>query len=561
MTGCFRRLNIGQILWPVILVTLPLVAAIILGMAYRIWSLLPIYPDEIAHRIAVGRLIFDQFSRINSIPGCLTSATLDIPYVLYPAGFVFSTFSLIRDMADNRMVAALILAACLILLYRAGRYLADQYSAILGLSLAVIAISVGVIPAGLIVLRAEYIIGLFFCFAIFGICSPRNAKTDILFASLAALLFSMAFFAHPKTIYFLPLAVILMTKILWHRGPYFYILGSALLGVIAFYAIGFEMRSYSCPELPEFNADLAGYNIHPVLLLQNPREFFAALWSVNFQSFQKLTRIILQTTFQEASEVAYLPPVPKTKLVALTNLLVSAFVIETLLVMIGVVLSHLWALISSWNNRRDRTTALLQHKGMLLAYFGTTISLLLNKTQHWYDVSFWISLYVFSIFVSFMMFSRAGNVVSDPSARVLRSKSLVVLILVPTLLAAAALSEVVANRYLYPAFVAGYSGPSISIAHADWRLVREQTLQALKKCNLTIRSPRLIVDDLTYPIVQGSYGVMPITYGMYMGAEPFIAKARDIGSAGLILRCDRIPPGLPVLPWEQVGPVCCASFK
>lgn len=567
MTRSFRRLNIGQFLWPVTLMTLPLVAAIFLGMAYRIWSLLPIYPDEIAHRIAVGRLIFDQFSRINSIPGCLTSATLNIPYVLYPAGFVFSTLSLIRNMTDNRIVAALILAACIALLYRAGRYLTDQYSAVLGLSLTLIAISVGVIPAGLIVLRAEYIIGLFFCFALFGICSPRNARTDILFASIGVLLFSMALFAHPKTIYFLPLAVILLTKILWYRGPYFYASGLILLGLIAFYAIGFAMKSFDCPELPEFNAALAGYNIHPVMLLQSPREFVAAVWSVNFQSFQKLTRIMLQATFQGASEVAYLPPVPQARLVRLTNFLISAFVIQTLVVMAGVVLSHLCGLISNWRNRRDRATFLVQHAGMLLAYFGTTTSLLLNKTQHWYDVSFWISLYLFSIFVSFMIFFGTRDSIAAPSVKktclpssIFRSKPLIALIFAPTLVAAA-LSEVVANRYIYPAFAAGYSGPGISIAHSDWKLAREQTLQALKKCNLSIRSPRLIVDDLTYPIVQRSFGVMPITYGMFMGAAPFIAKAREIGSAGLIVRCDGIPSGLPALPWDQVGSVCCASLK
>ena len=87
------------------------------------------------------------------------------------------------------------------------------------------------------------------------------------------------------------------------------------------------------------------------------------------------------------------------------------------------------------------------------------------------------------------------------------------------------------------------------------------------------QSPRLILDNVTYPFLQNSYKAMLITYLLYgyvsimpdgkrsyAEQESFVSKVKSIGSAGIVTRCISYPWGFSAADAKKSGPICCMRF-
>jgi hypothetical protein len=109
----------------------------------------------------------------------------------------------------------------------------------------------------------------------------------------------------------------------------------------------------------------------------------------------------------------------------------------------------------------------------------------------------------------------------------------------------------------------GYEGPGISVKNYNYGVVEREVLQTLNKCELKRNSPRLLVDDYTYPVVQASYKPMLISYVALLGLQDGLIWARKVGSSGMIVRCVDLGPQetrSTLFAIKQNGALCCMAF-
>jgi hypothetical protein len=124
----------------------------------------------------------------------------------------------------------------------------------------------------------------------------------------------------------------------------------------------------------------------------------------------------------------------------------------------------------------------------------------------------------------------------------------------------ALLSQIVLIQRYLPTFIAGYAGPSISIAKYDKRKFQHDLSAASLACNIDpIQSKKLVVDDYTYLYFQKSKWPMAITY-IWLGNDDksirqFFLK---VDSDGLVVSCSPMLEPFKLFV-KREGNVCCIT--
>jgi hypothetical protein len=559
-TGCGLRS------WAIVSVT-AIVVLVTLGM----WRFFPIYPDEIFYRALVSRSLFDGFERTQVWPFCGgPGQTVPVPYIFFPAATIFAGGSLIENLSYNRRIAAVVMVISFSILWFALKRLASEERKIdpippwtcatvptMIFCSAVLLCCLGTLPATLMMVRGES--GIYILVAAL-VLSFTNWKAPLSRTSLLAgfilLVFTMSLFQHPKTLYFLPAVAVSMIALLWNRSALVCIaaLSCLMLAGTEGYWIN-KVQFLSCPGSPSYEALARSYNVDVLKLISNPISFVGDV----FQNIgpDRLWNIARKSMFVDKYDVNYLPPVQNSVMVEIANGVIGICWIILILVSASVVTLYLYKIADNlfaspkMPQPREKLADLV---GMLALYTGVAVQISLNKTAWFYDCSYWLWLLIFLAAPSLL---RALNV-ELTAGKFLREVAAAGVFFI---LFSSILSTALSAETFYQAFKSGFSGPGIPIVTLDPAATKLSVERALAQCEISPTSPRLMVDDITYPFVQTSYKTIAVSYAIALtSVQEAVSRAKALGSSGMIFRCSNATL-FPDLSFKNAGGICCTKFS
>jgi hypothetical protein len=544
-------------------------AVVVLG-TLGIWRFFPIYSDEIFYRALVAQAMSEGFERTQVWPYCGGAGqTVAVPYIFYPAAVIFAGTSLIENLSYNRKIAVIIMALSFSMLWFALKRITSRALKVGPTQLeswapvptmifcsAILLCCLGTLPATLLMVRGET--GIYVLVALL-VLSFTNWNASLLRSGLVAaiilLVCAMSLFQHPKALYFLPAAALSIFALLWSRSPL-----ACLIALCVLFLIGVEgfwinkVQFLSCPGSPKYEALARSYNIDVAKLLSDPNSFIGEVLQNN--RLERFLSIARKSMFIDSYDVNYLPPVSDSIFVDIANGGIGSCWIILLLVSISVVIWHTSKIANNLLVRSKTPQPkenLIDLVGMLALYAGVAAQIFLNKTSWFYDCSYWLWLL---IFLSAPSLLRALNT-ELTAGRFLKGAvaSGFIFILFSSIISTALSAET-----FYQAFKSGFSGPGIPIVTLSPAATKLSIERVLAQCGMSPTSPRLMVDDLTYPFVQRSYKVISVTYAIALtSTQEAVSRAKALGSSGMIFRCANATL-FPNLSFKSDGGVCCTKF-
>jgi hypothetical protein len=421
---------------------------------------------------------------------------------------------------------------------------------------------IGVLPATYVILRGEsasYILTplLILCFSTF---RPRRTAVASVIAASILILFTMAVYAHPKFLYFVPAVAISLVVLLWQRSRIG--LSIALLCLLWATIEGLRidyLQFVECSETPQFQSLLSSFNIDPTSVFLHPLVFLQSVFeNVNIE---RLSAIVQKTSFVEHYDVDYLPGLQTDIVADVGNALIACCWILLTAISIAAVIWYglrIRVLVRAGgaSPKRSEWPELLGSFGMICLYLAVTVHVVLNKTAWWYDCANWFFLYTLLGMSSLLRISRSRAVSGWVKVSVKTAGWVGVLVIV----AAAAVSTYLSGETFYRSFRDGFSGPGQSIAKRDLQTTKQNIQSALNRCGLSSASPRLIVDDVTYPALEHSRKPLLVTYATrVLSADQAIERAKALGSSGIVFQCE-FASTFPGISFAKEGGICCAKF-
>jgi hypothetical protein len=559
-TGCGLRS------WAVMSVT-----AVVVLVTLGIWRFFPIYPDEIFYRALVSHTLFDGFERTQVWPFCGGAGqTVSIPYIFYPAATIFAGSSFIENLSYNRKIAAVVMVVSFSMLWFALRRLAPgkrkidltspQTCAAVPTMIfcsAILLCCLGTLPATLVMVRGEtgiYVLVAILVLSFTDWTAPLSRSG--LVAGFILLVFTMSLFQHPKTLYFLPAVAASMFALLWKRSPLACMaaLSCLLLAGAEGYWIN-KVQFLSCPESPSYEALARSYNIDVAKLLSNPSSFAGDV----FQNIgpERFLKIAGKSMFIDSYDVNYLPPVTNSILVEITNGFIGSCWMILILVSISAVTWYVYKIADNLlvrSKARQSREKLVDLVGMLTLYTGVAVQISLNKTAWFYDCSYWLWLLIFLSAPSLLRALNTELTAENSLKGVMAGGFLFILV-------SSILSTALSAETFYPAFKSGFSGPGVPIITLNPPATKLSIERVLAQCEMSPTSPRLVVDDMTYPFVQRSYKTIPVTYAIALtSVQEAVSRAKALGSSGMIFRCSNTTL-FPNLSFKSDGGICCTKFS
>jgi len=518
----------------------------------------PIYPDEIQVRLTLSRFVYDFPEKISGAPTCISTFIQPILLTQYIPGFInwalhghLKSFYALRHVGF--IIASFWILGCALYLNlqvkaslkndKGGTNYRHQGLYITGLIISIFA--VGVFPIFLITNRGEQLIfpsvmALIFIFII----SRRLESESHLWKKLGLVVIyfvaiSLILYGHGKGLFLTPFFLIVGWQIFrCFKTVLPFVCAMILLMLHIVQAYITWKYAFQCNEVPDINTALKSFSIDPALLFYAPSHFF----DLAYQSLMQFPKYLDQLGFQEITDANYLPSFvlgPAAKFVNIfIKINVTAFFF-TALIFLPV---HYY--------RKDILSGQFVTVNLLLLalFVGVLMSAVFNIPKNWYDAGYVYA--IISIIMIFFIGDNLNHILLKPIGRKVFFYLGVI----------ALLSQMVFVHRYFPAFINGYAGPSISIAHYDSKSASNDLDAISKICSIDkINSKRVVIDDYTYLYFQKTKWPMAITYIFYQNDSDNIRRFfTDTDSSGVAVRCGSLPRSF--MPYSQkVGDVCCIA--
>ncbi len=535
-------------------------AVVFLLAAYYLaqWLEMPLYPDEVAFRIAKARFLVDGATEYGLFPQCPANETT-IPLVFLPAAYLLSLFdmsfgwSLVRAIPLTVVLAALGVTILLVV----GRAAAAA-------TLLLAAGFIGVAGSGLILSRYEVVLLLhgIACLAGYALIqrlspSPIVAAVYLVLATLAALL---SFFVHLQGLILAPIALLLVFAIATRQRSR---LVRALAVAAALWVAGGTVVKLSVPQVRcEDNTGVANYVAALTLPGLAAREGAAGVGRYLAGKLGLYTSAFL---FKPTYDINYLPGLEvrlqeKPRFFAVLNTAIWSMVLVNFVLACGVTLyagfRAAGLLLARARSLRDRWLSVATEPYAYLILVGAG-----HLTLFVYDVP---TIFYRSFYIHFALLAVNAIVLSSVAGRAR-------LALWPAGVAAVlvcALSAAVVREDFKPKFIAGWTGPLISL-RTDWPTVRADVEALADQCQIAASDSRIIVDDLTFDALKHHRHLMPITY-ILLGYDPHAKDAkspgeilRNLSATAVIARCGNLAMRETLshlFTIRRYGSLCCIKF-
>ncbi|MCW8276149.1 hypothetical protein IMF27_10975 [Pseudomonas sp. PCH199] len=296
---------------------------------------IPLYSDEAVTKWNVSRFFLEDQNLVSFFPQCSTMADRTVAIVFYPAAILFSAiYSNLGPLGIRLSGITLSIVWLALLAYWTFKQTNENTSSVRRLAGFVAFSALGILPYLLDLSRSEQFMTLpilTFCLTAIYFKDKKTLKTQSAGALLFALILSCFFYAHPKSLFFLPFLLIALwiTTETYHRLIRFALLTYAL---ILFYQVLHESNAIAaCIDAPAMQAMLAANTLLPRMLFTAPSEFFQAAMT-NLLEFPE--RVITHLTFNPVSQSGWLPPMEESSIFLLSlnfviKYLLYSFIIGT----------------------------------------------------------------------------------------------------------------------------------------------------------------------------------------------------------------------------------------
>jgi hypothetical protein len=516
------------------------------------WLQMPLYPDEVALRIAKARFLADGALEYSLLPQC-PSNTKEIPLIFRPVAYLFSAFDFSFNWSLVRMVpvagAMFALGAGLLVIH--GR----RASAAMLMPAAGF---IGVAGAGLVLFRMEAPLVFYGASCVLGYALVRRDEIHPVivgaYLALSTLLALLSFFVHIQSLILAPLGILLAAGLMIRQRSNAMRLFACLCAICI--AIGaltiLAVPEVKCPGLPKLERffsvmTLPGFAKHEGLI--GVEEYLGG----------KLDSYKEQFLFKKKYDYNYLPEGSldeSTPYFASLNTVISLTVLLNLLIACGVFVyagvETIRILISGRHSFRE---------SMILMTTAPAVYLFLATAGHLalfiVDVptNFYRAFYINFALVMINALALAGLKGAARSA--LWPMGAVSLVL-------CVLSATATRVEIKPKFLAGWAGPSISL-NTDWSAARLAVTELAGKCGIAAKDPRIIIDDLTFDAMRSHPHLMPVTYiGVAYNPDDAGVKKqpefiRAFGATHLLARCVYFPL-YKIDPDVRSDDLCCAKL-
>ncbi|NDE89973.1 MAG: hypothetical protein EB059_02380 [Alphaproteobacteria bacterium] len=548
-----------------------IISAVVVFIAnMHIWSLLPIYSDEISYRFFSTRALLDDWKRIALFPTCVSTNYLPIPLIFYPASFVLSAYALFEDMQLYRYFGiAVFIGTCIFAGLTLSRLVGNKKLVLIVASaLTLMALFVGVLPSLLVMLRPEHLIYLSVIFSCW-VIMRKSATPPYLALFFMLLFYSMAIYQHPKEVYFAPgiafIIIVAARRWLALQGA-----ALALLVAITVCGISFGLAQFlHCPESPTLEGSISYQNISPLEAVKSPETFIKDVYTLTTTRswagiFKKMT---FQDMYDGGGSTGYLPGIDKqAPAVKTANAWVYLSVYLILIFSVVFFILNIRAVCAELRKREQslaQTLLSTEHAAfpllLILFYIAVFTHLFLNRNQVFYDVGCWFILFTFlNCFTLVYLSSRNQGGISP------RILHFCIMPLMGIHLVSALLSVNINYSYTYKAFVDKTPVLGVMVKDYDRAAMQAKVQDALLQCHLTDEAPALVHDDYTYPYIQKSHNPLSVSW-VFADKQNENAALEFLGSvdaSGIVMRCGSLRSAFhfPENKIGMSGDVCCVRL-
>jgi putative flippase GtrA len=532
---------------------------VVFGITLFTTYFFPIYPDEIQTRIWLSRLPYDFPEKISGAPTCLATFLQPIPLTMYlPSLINWGIHGRLESAPELRPIGFIVaflwvMGLAFYLNKRVTKSLLEngrgqlsyglKYLYIAGFIIAIF--SIGVFPIFLITNRGEQLIlpSVVLLITVFIVNNHLDSKVDLWQKIGLIILYfvavSLILFGHAKGLFITPLFMIVGWKLFSHfksRLPLAFAMALLALHITQnFFAYKY---AFQCREVPKFEAQLKSFSFDPASLFYDPRHFFYQA----YHSLLEFSKYLHQIGFQEYTDASYLPALALATTAEFANILIKLnLATEFLTLMFFLPYQYF---------RKDVVAGrfITVNLVLLTLFMCLIISGIFNLPKNWYDAGYLYALLL--IIIIFFIGENFSGIFQKPVARK-------IFLYFGTV---ALLSQAVFIHRNLPAFMAGYTGPGISIVKYDSNKIRDDLLAASRICNIDpVYSKRIVVDDYTYFYFQKSKWPMAITYILAgqndKSLRQFLSK---VDSDGLVVICPNMTLPSPYMSFvKREGNVCC----
>lgn len=536
-------------------------AVILLFVALLAFALfVPLYTDEVATKIVQARFLAESGKLLSLYPQCPSGFVQDTPVTWYPAALAYSFIYYGLSPLGIRISGVLMAVLCVALL---DRWLAltvpVRRDRLRSLAAQMAILSLGVLPLTLALARGEQWIALLLTsFLILPALAERLASwrggwgAAILLISFI-LLTSLFSYAHPKSLFFLPVAI----------ASAFYTFGSGnrwLLGLAlgfillcTYERIQFTTMSLRCDESPILSAILAGQTIRLGKLAEAPGEILQEV-ATNLVAAPR--KIANHAVFKHDYQSGWLPPAPEFAFGRVVKALNAAIRAALQVVYwLGLLLPPLALQLSrAWRSANGRP--------LLLAALWVGLVGHLALYNEWNFYSGALVLFVIGILLIASVMRLRNLSIAGKAARLLLAPLLVLSLLSTPVLAVEVIPRLFAAAY---ASTDVLPGQPLSINAFGYTKARERIRALVMACGIRGDGAwRLVVDDLTYFAFADLQQPLHLIY-LYEGGFGADLEGRirdflvDRESEGVIGQCTYLSP---VLQKDALrdGNLCCVKL-
>ncbi|CDF96219.1 MULTISPECIES: hypothetical protein [unclassified Pseudomonas] len=518
---------------------------------------LPIYSDEVVTKFRIARFFLEEGNSVTLFPQCTATTGRAVAWIFYPvAMFLSAVYAHLGPLGLRISGIFLALIWFGLLAYWCLRQAHDLGAAVQRFAGLVAVASLGVLPFLWVMSRPEHLLVLailVLCLSALFLKKGKSPRAQVAMAIGLAFLLSFFFYAHPKSLFYMPfaLAAVWSATATYHKviryGLLLFVFALCVQVVLYFGALG------GCQDAPYVKQMLAANTLLPGMLFSAPFEFLSAAYN-NLISFPE--RMLPHLTFNATYQSGWLPPI-RDGFGALPYL---NFAIEYVLyafIVVTHVLSVLVFLLQVFRRRITVPVVL----ALLLVGANVSNAFFYNIQNFYAGVQF---VPVSIIIAALLMHTRRVATLSNVS--VLTAYSLLLLLATASLVTLSVLVTpgLVGNA----AFTqSSLPGQPLSIPVFGIQPHLESITKLGASCNIPAQSAEnVVVDHMTYfaylrdkQPIHVLY-VSEIGYGGDLSNGKLLPFLKGLNSPGLITRCEWVPYPFREAQEKDDKGYCCVNF-
>jgi len=524
--------------------------------ALSAWNNMPIYPDEIAFRLQMGRYIQDQ-GAVRGLYALCASNAKETPLLFVIPAWAISWLDLTYSLVDARVLPFFtILTAVVLAVLSAVRGVSPNAAAVATTAF------IGVAGSGLILARYEFVhaLNIVCCLGAFHFLESGSTRPSLRYGLFALLLTSslLSLYVHVQGLLFFPLTLYFVYQVV---RPGLGRTQTGLMTIILFVLMvqaAIRLHDSSCggyPEIEQFWARMT-FNLQE-------------LESVNlgFWLDGKFYKYLLSFQYRQNYAIGYLPGIAvltvgdgwERSFLAALNLGIRIIVSMNLL------LSGFAAIGASVLALGQYRRGLMRHQpaaswtakglgggqalALVLLVLPIMFLFLYDSAQNFYRSFFlnFLAALLLAVFLSRLEVGRARPLAT----------------LYFGLCGAVVLVSLAVNAWWFTDRLRdGYEGPSLSL-NRNWGGIRRDVEALSQACNMDLRKGRIILDDTTYDSLRRYPILYPITYLALQAEVAGISMSEVIARVQpnyALARCD-VLRNTKLGYQHQRGLLCCQNFS